>query len=162
MREPWGGDAANARWYLPGLRYRANDESFAQEVDTTHLAIADRRRQDAAARSRSAYLGQNRQLGDKWRQKSRRAAQLGELWKPFAKKLILAGVRVAEGARFHIATDPMAMQLLIGGGAIGTYNARMDAHAAQLAEGVLVQRDVIYVIINTVCMLLMRKQHTFP
>ena len=91
----------------------ANDESFAQEVDTTHLAIANRRRQDAAARSGSAYLDQNRQLGDKWRQKSRRAAQRGELWKPFAKRLILAGVRVAEGASFHIVTDPMAMHSAI-------------------------------------------------
>eukprot|EP00959_Pyramimonas_sp_CCMP1952_P021560 454486-Pyramimonas_sp.AAC.1 len=50
---------------------------FAGEVDSTHVAVADRRRFDAAARSRAALQEQSRQFGVMRRPPCRRAGPLG-------------------------------------------------------------------------------------
>ena len=62
-----------------------NSADFKHETDTVHAGLSDERKAKAAKRSREAYAQNNVNLGDRWRQRSRREGRKGELWKPFSK-----------------------------------------------------------------------------
>ena len=86
---------------------RGGPEEFAVEAASTRAAVADERRAHAAARARQAYADQRR---DRWRKRANYERRRGELWKPFAKRLVIKGMRITTGTSDAAVDDPMDMR----------------------------------------------------
>eukprot|EP00959_Pyramimonas_sp_CCMP1952_P006035 126444-Pyramimonas_sp.AAC.1 len=60
------------------------------------VQIAAQRRLATAAHSRASLASQQPALSGQWRRRARRIGQRSEVWKPFTKRLILAGIRISD------------------------------------------------------------------
>eukprot|EP00959_Pyramimonas_sp_CCMP1952_P383500 8036331-Pyramimonas_sp.AAC.1 len=76
--------------------------TFTRAAEITHASLSNERKAIASARSRAAFAANNAPLGQKRRQRAKREGYRGELWKPFAKRLVLTGIKTITGNSSNI------------------------------------------------------------
>eukprot|EP00959_Pyramimonas_sp_CCMP1952_P174718 3651545-Pyramimonas_sp.AAC.1 len=80
---------------------------FATDAANYRAAASDERRAQAAAAARRAFQEQRQLRGDRWRKRVNAERGKGELWKPFSKRPVLAGIRVPRGTPRALPKDQM-------------------------------------------------------